>query len=75
MFKEESKVGDLGRSTCAAIDSQYNLMPYSGDLSYAPFEILYNQPLSDSQEQFFATDCYLLGSLITFYIAGISMYL
>ena len=73
MFKEESKVGDLGRSTCAAIDSQYNLMPYSGDLSYAPFEILYNQPLSDSQEQFFATDCYLLGSLITFYIAGISM--
>lgn len=73
LFKEESKVGDLGRSTCAAIDSQYNLMPYSGDLSYAPFEILYNQPLSDSQEQFFATDCYLLGSLITFYIAGISM--
>ena len=63
LFKEESKVGDLGRSTCAAIDSQYNLMPYSGDLSYAPFEILYNQPLSDSQEQFFATDCYLLGSL------------
>jgi serine/threonine protein kinase len=73
LFNKSSKLGDLGRSMCKDIDSQYNRQQYSGDWTYAPPEIMYNYYEKDWNKRVFATDCYLLGSMIVFYFAGISM--
>jgi serine/threonine protein kinase len=73
IFKQDSKLGDLGRSMCKDIDNQYNKLPYSGDFTYAPPEIMYRYFDADWNKRVFATDCYLLGSMIVFYFAGISM--
>lgn len=73
LFDKESKIGDLGRSMCKDIDSQYNKMIYSGDLSYAPPELMYGYYENDWEKRVYATDCYLLGSLVVFYFAGINM--
>lgn len=69
----ESKIGDLGRSICRSIDGPYNNQVFTGDWTYAPPEIMYNYWEQDWKKRVFATDCYLLGSLIVFYFAGISM--
>lgn len=73
LFDKESKLGDLGRSMCKDIESQYNRLEYSGDYNYAPPEIMYNYYEADWTKRVFATDCYLLGSMIVFYFAGVSM--
>jgi len=73
IFKQDSKLGDLGRSMCRDIDSPYNKTPYTGDWNYAPPEMMYGYHEQDWNKRVFATDCYLLGSLIVFYFAGISM--
>ncbi len=72
-FSGESKLGDLGRSICRDIDGPYNKMVFTGDITYAPPEIMYNYYERDWLKRVFATDCYLLGSLICFYFTGISM--
>jgi serine/threonine protein kinase len=71
--KKESKIGDLGRSICKDIDGPYNRLKFTGDFNYAPPEILYNYYEEDWNKRVFATDCYLLGSLVVFYFCGISM--
>lgn len=73
LFDMESKIGDLGRSMCKDIDSQYNKQPYSGDWNYAPPELMYRYFEQDWEKRVYATDCYLLGSMVVFYFAGISM--
>lgn len=74
VFKsKESKIGDLGRSICRDIEGPYNRMSFTGDNSYAPPEIMYGYYEKDWKKRVFATDCYLLGSLIVFYFSGISM--
>lgn len=73
IFNTESKIGDLGRSMCRDIDGPYNSKPYTGDWSYAPPELMYGYYEKDWNKRVFATDCYMLGSLIVFYFAGISM--
>jgi serine/threonine protein kinase len=73
VFKQDSKLGDLGRSMCKDMDSPYNKQQYTGDWNYAPPEIMYGYYESDWNKRVFATDCYLLGSMIVFYFAGISM--
>ncbi|TXB61794.1 protein kinase domain-containing protein [Phaeodactylibacter luteus] len=72
-LSKESKIGDLGRSICRDIDGPYNKMVFSGDNTYAPPEIMYGYYEKDWKKRVFATDCYLLGSLVTFYFSGISM--
>jgi len=69
----ESKIGDLGRSICRDIDGPYNKEIFTGDFTYAPPEIMYGYYERDWIKRVFATDCYLLGSLVTFYFSGISM--
>lgn len=69
----ESKIGDLGRSICRSIDGPYNKLTFSGDWTYAPPEMMYGYYENDWLKRVFATDCYLLGSMVTFYFAGISM--
>ncbi len=73
VFNQNSKLGDLGRSMCKDMDSQYNKMPYSGDLTYLPPEMMYRYYSADWNKRVYATDCYLLGSMIVFYFAGVSM--
>lgn len=73
LFKEESKIGDLGRSVCRRLDSPYNQMSFSGDFAYAPPEIMYGYYEQDWHKRVFAADCYLLGSMVVFYFTGISM--
>lgn len=73
VFNSESKIGDLGRSMCKDIDGPYNKKNFTGDWTYAPPEMMYRYYEKDWNKRVFATDCYLLGSLITFYFSGISM--
>lgn len=73
LFDKESKIGDLGRSMCKDIESQYNNQIYTGDWNYAPPELMYRYYEKEWEKRVFATDCYLLGSMVVFYFAGISM--
>lgn len=73
LFKDESKIGDLGRSLCKSINGPYEKLKFAGDFNYAPPEIMYGYYLEDWHERVFATDCYLLGSMVVFYFSGISM--
>lgn len=73
VFKAESKLGDLGRSICKDIISPYDKLTFSGDINYAPPEIMYGYFENDWNKRVFATDCYLLGSMVVFYFSGISM--
>lgn len=69
VYDTDSKLGDLGRSVCENIDSRYSQMPFSGDLTYAPPEIMYG----GSNLNPYAFDCYMLGSLTVFYFTGMTM--
>ena len=73
VFSKEFKLGDIGRSICNTIIGPYNKAMFSGDFTYAPPEILYQSIEKDWHKRVFATDCYLLGSMVMFYFAGISM--
>ena len=73
VFDTNSKIGDLGRSMCRDIDGPYNKRAFTGDNTYAPPEIMYGYYEKDWLKRVFATDSYLLGSLIVFYFTGISM--
>jgi eukaryotic-like serine/threonine-protein kinase len=73
LFKSESKIGDLGRSMCPALGGPYDQYSYSGDKNYAPPEVWYQYKQDEWHERNYAIDCFLLGSMITYYISGISM--
>lgn len=68
-----TKVGDLGCSTCDSIRSPFEDNPFPGDHNYAPPERAYHYHISDIRLSKRLTDCYLLASLITFYITGMSL--
>lgn len=72
-FQDETKIGDLGCSSCETLDSPYKEKLFTGDHNYSPPERSYNWPIEDVTKQKYLTDCYLLGSLIVFYITGMSM--
>lgn len=71
--KETTKVGDLGCSTCESIRSPFEENPFPGDHNYAPPERAYHYHIGDLKLSKKLTDCYLLASLITFYITGESL--
>lgn len=73
VFDTESKLGDLGRSICKDMDGPYSKRAFTGDRTYAPPEIWYHYYERDWHKRVFATDCYMLGNLITFYFTGVSM--
>jgi len=73
VFNTESKLGDLGRSICRDIEGPYSKRVFTGDFTYAPPEIWYRYYERDWHKRVFATDCYMLGSMVVFYFAGISM--
>lgn len=71
--KKITKVGDLGCSTCDTIRSPFEDNPFPGDHNYAPPERAYHYHIADIKLSKRLTDCYLLASLITFYITGMSL--
>jgi serine/threonine protein kinase len=73
LFNRKSKLGDLGRSICKNLDGPYNDKAFTGDNNYAPPEIMYGYFQPGWHDRAYAIDCYLLGSMIVFYFAGVSM--
>jgi serine/threonine protein kinase len=74
IFNKQSKLGDIGRSLCKELnDGPYKGRAFSGDYNYAPPEIMYEFFDADWHKRVFAIDCYLLGSMLVFYVTGISM--
>ena len=71
VFNEESKISDLGRSMCENLNGPYNDWIFSGDQTYAPWEVFYRYTWTDDWHlQNYMTDCFLLGNLIAFYLTG-----
>lgn len=73
VFDENSKIGDLGRAVSKVLEGPYSELAFSGDITYAPPEILYGYFEQDWTKRARAIDSYLLGSMVVFYFAGISM--
>ena len=73
LFNNESKIGDLGRALCPSLDKEMLNIKFHGDYNYAPPEILYNYILPDWNERTYLADCYMLGSMVVFYLTGTSM--
>lgn len=71
--KVVSKVGDLGRALCETISSPHEHMNFSGDTRYAPPEVFHRFVLPEWKDKVFSIDCYLLGSMASFYFTGQSM--
>lgn len=71
--KETTKVGDLGCSTCDTLHSPFEAERFPGDKNYAPPERAYKFHIEDIKLSKKLTDCYLLASLITYYITGMSL--
>lgn len=71
--KVTSKIGDLGRSLCQNLSSPHSELDFSGDSRYAPPEVFHGFVLPDWQDKVFAIDCYLIGSLASYYFTGMSM--
>lgn len=73
IFGKESKLGDLGRSFSEEIKSPFEEDQFPGDQNYFPPEKRYNRQVEKSWEQRCLTDCYLLGSLLTYYLTRETM--
>jgi len=71
--KLTSKLGDLGRSLCNSLTCPHSTLDFSGDTRYAPPEVFHGYALPEWRDKVFAIDCFLLGSLATYYITGQSM--
>ena len=71
--RERSKLGDLGSAYEHHNTSPNDGLTCAGDLTYAPPELLYGQVDHDWRIRRLACDMYLLGSLIVFFYAGVSM--
>lgn len=71
--KSISKLGDLGRSLCQSLNSPHSGLNFTGDNRYAPPEVFHRYILPDWKDRVFAIDCYLLGSMASYYFTGQSM--
>ena len=68
-----SKLGDLGRAYDRNAKSPYDSLPFAGDWTYAPPEVLYKSIYHDWKTRRLGSDIYLLGSLFVFFCANVSM--
>lgn len=67
-----AKIADLGRASDKTTPFRYDDMVFSGDPSHAPIEKLLGVPYQEFEDRF-ATDLYLLGSLIFYQFLGVHM--
>ncbi len=69
----QSKIGDLGRSICLSPDVRCPYpFDFNGDPNYAPPEAFFFYGKQKEKRELYQMDNYMLGSLIVFYISGIS---
>ncbi|RZJ89963.1 MAG: protein kinase [Chryseobacterium sp.] len=76
MYEESttSKIGDLGRSLCAVLRAPHDDgVSFTGQISYAPPEYMYNYIQPNWNIRVKSTDMYLFGSLVTYYFVGLNM--
>lgn len=73
LFKGDSKIGDLGKALCPELDSKHYDKEFQGDFSYEPPELLYGNMMGDWEKRAYLADCYVLGGLIVYYLAGVTM--
>lgn len=72
-IRNKSKIGDLGRSLCLSPDVRCPYpLDFNGDPNYAPPEAFFLYGTSKEKKELYQMDSYMLGSLIVFYISGIS---
>jgi serine/threonine protein kinase len=69
----ESKVGDLGRAVAQFQASPHDSASIAGAQAYAPPEALYNAIPADWGPRRYGCDLYLLGSMVTFLFATVTM--
>ena len=70
---KHSKLADLGRAFDRDRVSPHDELDCAGDMTYAPPELLYGYVPQDWRMRRFGCDMYLLGSLVVFLCAGVSM--
>ena len=70
---DHSKLADLGRASDRHGISPHDELNCAGDQTYAPPELLYGYVPEDWRARRLGCDVYLLGSLIVFFFAGVSM--
>ncbi len=71
--RNDSKIGDMGRSVREDKEGPFDSISFTGDMNYAPPEIVYGYYDSLIHKRAYATDCYLLGSLTVFYFTNLTM--
>lgn len=65
-----SKIGDLGRALSDSIIGPHSHRNFAGDGRYAPPEVFHRYVLPEWEDKVFAIDCYLLGSMVFYYLTG-----
>lgn len=70
---DESKIGDLGRAHWIERAAPHDGLKIAGAFRYAPPELLYGAPLSDASLQKAASDLYLFGSMICYFVTGVPL--
>lgn len=73
IFKNESKISDLGRSSDMNSPSRNDRYYVPGDKSYAPFELFYGSGSNSDFKMRYAADLYHLGSLVFFYFLHLNL--
>ena len=72
-INNQSKIGDLGRSLCLSPDIKCPYpLDFNGDLTYAPPEAFFYYGTAKERKALYQMDSFMLGSLIVFYISGVS---
>lgn len=74
-FGEGFKLGDLSRALCldSEISCPFPLDNFNGrDYTYAPPEVFFNHKIENERERLYQIDNYMIGSLIVYYITGLS---
>jgi serine/threonine protein kinase len=73
LFKDQSKIGDLGRAFQPGTTPPHADATVPGDLTYAPLELLYGQVETDAMLRCRASDAYHLGSMVAFMFTKVSI--
>jgi len=66
--KKASKLGDLGRAHCSGMEAPHDGALVPGAWRYAAPELLYRSGLTDKAAQRSASELYLFGSMIYFFV-------
>lgn len=70
---DTSKIADLGRASKMGSTIHHDSHIFPGDRAYAPPEFAYGQVSQDWNERRFASDLYMLGSLIIYFYTEVQL--